>query len=110
MISETRLALIHRVLVPDQDFPKEYCVLLTDKRSVFIRQPKTRGSFVLRGEMRYGTALVTDVLPKTLVDYEQTSLESLVADSANLNLPHERVLSLVFGKDLPKFRARDLFI
>ncbi len=107
---ERRLALIHRVIVPDKEYPKEYAVLVTDSRSVFIRQKKTRSSFVLRGEMRFGTALVTDVIPKTLEDYEQTSLESLTADSANLTVPHEMVISLVMRKEEQKFHLRDLFI
>jgi hypothetical protein len=76
---ERRVALIHRVIVPDREYPKEYALLVTDRRTIFIRQKKTRSSFVLRGEMRFGTALVTDVMPKTLGDYEQTSLESLTA-------------------------------
>jgi len=67
-IPERRLALIHRVIVPNKEYPKEYAILVTDRRSIFIRQKKTRSSFVLRGEMRYGTALVTDVIPKTLED------------------------------------------
>src|SRR6266852_6142392 len=86
---EKRVAIIHRIIIPDEDFPKEYAVVVTDRRSVLIRQKKTRSSFVLRGEMRYGTALVTDVAPKPLEDYEQASLESLTADSANLTVPHE---------------------
>ena len=65
---ERRLALIHRVIVPNKEYPKECAILVTDRRSIFIRQKKTRSSFVLRGEMRYGTALVTDVIPKTLED------------------------------------------
>jgi len=72
---ERRLALIHRVIVPDVECPKEYAILVTDRRSIFIRLEKTRRSLVLRGEMRYGTALVTDVMPKSLEDYEQSSLE-----------------------------------
>src|SRR5207247_5363743 len=100
-------ALIHRVIVPDKEYPKEYAILVTDRRSIFIRQKKTRSSFVLRGEMRYGTALVTDVVPTTLEDYEQTSLESLTADGANLAVPHESLVSLVIRKEEPKFRLRD---
>ncbi len=73
--TETRLALIHRVIVPDEEYPKEYAILLTDRSSIFVRQNSTRGNFWLRREMSYGTALVTDVLPKTLEDYEQTSLD-----------------------------------
>jgi hypothetical protein len=107
---ETRLALIHRVIMPDTDYPKEYAVLVTDGRSIFIRQKKTRSSFVLRGEMRYGTALVTDVQPKTLEDYEGSNLESLAADASNIAIPHDSVTSLAMTKGEPKFRLQDLFV
>ena len=109
-IPEMRLALIHRVIVPYAEDPKEYAIMVTSRRSIFIRQEKTRSSFVLRGEMRYGTALVTDVAPKTLEDYEKTTLESLASDSGNLTIPHSSVLSLILKKEVPKFRLRDTFI
>jgi hypothetical protein len=48
---ERKLALVHRFIVPDEGYPKEYAILVTDRRSIFIRQEKTRSSFVLRGEM-----------------------------------------------------------
>ncbi len=70
-VPETRLALVHRVIVPDKEYPKEYCIIVTDRRSIFIRQKKTRIGSVLRGEMRYGTALVTDLHPRTLEDYQR---------------------------------------
>src|SRR2546428_11693769 len=108
---ERKLALVHRVIVPDEDYPKEYAILVTDRRSIFIRQQKkTRSSFVLRGEMRYGNAMVTDVQPKTLKDYENTSLEYLAADASNIVVPHEAVVSLVMTKGEPNFRLQDLFI
>jgi len=107
---ERKVALIHRVIVPDKEYLKEYAILVTDRQSIFIHQKKTRSSFVLRGEMRYGTALVTDVQPKTLEDYEHTSLESLAADASNIAVPHDAVISLVMTEGAPKFRLRDLFI
>jgi hypothetical protein len=110
MVLERRLALIHRVIVPDKEYQKEYAILVTDRRSIFILHKKTRSSFVLRGEMRYGTALVTDVQPKTLEDYEGTSLDSLVADASNIAVPHDSVISLVMTKGEPEFRLRDLFV
>ena len=109
-IPERRLALIHRVIVQDKEYPKEYAVLVTDSRSIFIRQGKTRSSYWLRGEMKFGTALVTDAIPKTLEDYEQISLESLTTDNANLSVPHETVTSLVLRKEEPEFRAREFFV
>src|SRR5437667_10341345 len=107
---ERKVGLVHRVIVPDKDYPKEYAILVTDRRSIFIRQKKTRSSFVLRGEMRYGTALVTDVQPKTLEDYEKTSLKSLATDASNIAIPHDTVISLVMTKGEPKFRLRDFFV
>jgi hypothetical protein len=109
-VPERRLALIHRVIVPDTDYPKEYTVLVTDRRSIFIRQKRTRSSFVLRGEMRYGTALVTDVQLKTIEDYEGANIEPLVADASNIAIPHDSVTSLVMTKGEPKFRLQDLFV
>ena len=109
-VPERKLALVHRVIMPDKDYPKEYALLVTDRQSIFIRQEKTRSSFVLRGEMRYGTAMVTDVQPKTLEDYEHTSLVSLAADASNIAVPHDAVVSLVMTKGEPNFRLRDLFI
>src|SRR2546428_523603 len=107
---ERKLALVHRVIVPYKDHPKEYAILVTDRRLIFIRQEKTRSSLVLRGEMRYGTAMVTDVQPKTLKDYENTSLESLAADASNIAVPHDAVISLGMTKGEPNFRIQDLFI
>jgi hypothetical protein len=107
---ERKVALVHRVIVPDKDYPKEYVILVTDRRSIFIRREKTRSSFVLRGEMRYGTALVTNVQPKSLKDYENTSLDSLAADASNIAVPHDAVISLLMTKGEPNFRLRDLFI
>jgi hypothetical protein len=109
-VPERKLALIHRVIVPDKDYPKEYAVLVTDGRSIFIRQKKTRSSFVLRGETRYGTALVTDVQPRTLEDYEGINIESLVTDASNISISHDSVTSLVMTKGEPKFRLQDLFV
>jgi len=109
-LPERRLALVHRVIVPDTDYPKEYAVLVTDRRSIFIHQKKTRSSFVLRGEMRYGTALVTDVQPKTLEDYEESDIESLVADASNVVIPHDSMTLLVMNEGEPKFRLQDFFV
>jgi len=83
---------------------------VTDSRSIFIRLEKTRSSYWLRGEMKFGTALVTDVIPKTLEDYESISLESLTADNTNLTVHHEDVTSLALKKEEPQFRAREFFV
>ena len=108
--AEKKIALIHRALVPDKEYPREYAILVTDHRSIFIRQKKTRSSFVLRQEMRFGTALVTDSTPKTMEDYNQTDLDALSADEANLTVPNGSVTSLVRRADPPDHRKRDFFV
>lgn len=60
--------------------------------------------------MRIGTALVTDVIPKTLEDYRQTSLQTLESDSQNLTVPHEAVTSLTMQADDFAHRNRDFFV
>lgn len=110
LVPERKLALIHRVLVQDEDYPKEYAILVSDRRSIFIRQKKTRSGFTLRGEMKYGTALVTDVIRKNLTDYEHTSTDSLSNDNANVTVLHEAVVSLELGKDAQKPGVLDFFV
>jgi hypothetical protein len=107
---EERLALIHRVLIADKEYPAEYAILVTETRSIFIRQPKTRNGWTLRQEMRFGTALVTDVEQKALEDYEDTSLETLATDRNNLSIPHGSVASLEMRADTPERRRRDFFV
>jgi hypothetical protein len=108
--SEEKLALIHRVLIADKQYPREYAILVTDNRSIFIRQPKTRNGWTLRQEIRFGTALVTDVEPKALEDYEDTSSETLSADPENLSIPHKMVVSLEMRAGPPEHRRRDFFV
>ncbi|OLE68267.1 hypothetical protein AUF78_16955 [archaeon 13_1_20CM_2_51_12] len=60
--------------------------------------------------MSYGTALITDVEPKTLQDYEQTGMETLAADSANITVSHEAVNSLAMKKEALKPRKYDFFV
>lgn len=60
--------------------------------------------------MKFGTALVTDVIPKTLEDYEQINVEALAANNANFTVPHKDVTSLILRKEEPEFRAREFFV
>ena len=110
MGDERRITLIHRVIIPDVDYPKEYAILVTDRRSIFILQPKSRDDFWLRGEIRWGTALVTDLVPKTVQDCEKTSLEMLSNEPLNFTVPHESVVSLVMKGDKPTFRTREFWV
>lgn len=84
--------------------------MITDRRSIFIQQPKTRSAFWLQGEMKWGTALITDAVPKTLQDYENTSVETLSHEPLNIIIPHQSVQSLVMKGDKPTFRTREFWV
>lgn len=60
--------------------------------------------------MKYGTALITDVSPKTLADYEQSSPDSLSNDAANITVPHQAVISFELLKDARKPGLLDFFV
>lgn len=108
--TERKLTLIHRVIVPDGDKPREYAILLTDRRAIFIPLKQTRSAFVLRREMRFGTALVTDVAPKTFDDYQDADLGSLASDPDNLAVAHADVASLTLNADQLKFHWYEFFV
>lgn len=59
---------------------------------------------MLRMETWFGSAVITDTIPKRLEDYED--LDSLVASSKNISILHEQVLrlSVNVGHAYPVFR------
>lgn len=109
-LEERRIALIHRVIVPHKESPIEYSIPVTNQRSIFIRLEKTRSDFVLRREMSYGTALITDVTPIKLEDFDSTSLETLTTDIDNISVPHGSIVSLGIKKEVPRPRWYDFVV
>jgi hypothetical protein len=66
---------------------------------MFIFLKQTRSAFVPRREMRFGTALVTGVVPKTLDDYRDADLASMAAGPGNFEVAHADVVSLTLNAD-----------
>lgn len=93
---EKRLGLIHRVLAARYGM-KEYAVLVTEKRSIFIEQPKTTSSLRLRTEILSGAPPKTNIKPKTLEDYSTAAVGSLELEPQNINIFHESVTKLTVG-------------
>ena len=59
--------------------------------------------------MKFGTALITDVEPRTLGDYDQTSLGALSVDRMNIVVPHRNITSFSMKADKLKFRLLDFW-
>lgn len=105
MTNERRIALIHRVMVPDSDYPKEYAILVTDKHLVLIRQKKVRRTFALRGEMRWGSEISSPVVAKTLKDYEGQSVESLSSDPNNISINNDSIAEMSLAPGEHRYRV-----
>jgi hypothetical protein len=93
---EKRLGLAHRVLAAHRGL-KEYAVLVTDKRSVFIQLPQSRNSFMLRTEIVSGSSGRTTVQPKKLEDYSKWAIGSLESEAQNFSIAHASVTKLIVG-------------
>jgi hypothetical protein len=93
---ENRLGLVHRVLAARKGL-REYAILVTDKRSVFIQLEKSRNSFLLRTEIISGTSGTTDKRPKTLDDYSKWPIGSLALEHGNFEVAHKTVTRVIIG-------------
>lgn len=95
-VQENRLGLVHRVLAGRGSL-KEYAILVTDRRSVFVIQRQSRNGFMLRTEIVSGTPGNTTLRPKTLEDYSGIAIGSLESEPQNLSIIHDSVKKLIIG-------------
>jgi len=100
--------LIHRVIIPDVDYPKEHAVLVTDKRLLFIRQEKVRKTLALRGEMRWGSEIASPVVAKSLSDYEDQTIESLSSAAGNFTIATSSISELILLKGKHKYHVHQI--
>jgi hypothetical protein len=105
MIDEQRLALIHRVMISEPDYPKEYAILVTNRRLIFIRLDKVRSTFALRGEMRWGSEIASPVVAKTLKDFEGKDIESLASFPGNFSISNDSVTELFLVEGTHKYHV-----
>ena len=89
MQNEKKVGLIPRIIVPGGLGPKEYAVLITDKRSIFILEVSSKAGVagVLGGAI--GAAVAQAATTKRTFDYEQSDPDVLATDPKNFVVPHE---------------------
>lgn len=73
----------------------EYAVLITEKRSLFIKQARSAGGFALRAEILSGSPPKSVTQPKTLEDYAGAAIGSLESDVENVSVLHDSVTKLI---------------
>src|SRR5438046_7407884 len=99
MISnERKVGLIPRVFVQGKWAPKEYALLVTDKRSILVMEKESKAGIggALGGA---AGALIAGAAAKSRsFDYGQADPQSLASDSKNLTISHESLQGIRMKK------------
>lgn len=97
---ERKIAVIPHVVVAGALGPKEYGVLLTDERSIFVLENASKAGLgaVLGGAV--GAAVAGGLATRKYVDYEHDDPERLASDPDNIAVPHGAIQSLQLKRTL----------
>lgn len=90
---ETKVGLIPRVMVQGAMGPKDYGLLVTDQRCIFVLEKASKA--VLWGAL--GDALLTD---KKSVDYDGRTIDELAADGKSMVINNLQVRGVGIKKSL----------
>lgn len=99
-MDERKIAVVPHVIVAGALGPREYGILLTDQRSIFVLESASKAGLgaVLGGAV--GAAVAGGLATRKYVDYAGEHPERLAADPDNLVVPHASIRSLQFLKKL----------
>ncbi len=105
-MEERKVALIPRVVVQGAMGPKDYALLLTTSRSIFVLENayKTGVGAILGGAI--GAAVADAVSERKRVDYSVADPSSLATDEKNLCIPHSSVKGLELKKKFSGYHIR----
>ena len=99
---ERKVALIPRVIMKGAMGPKEYGVLLTDQRAIFVLENVNRAA--LLGAI--GDALLSD---KKTVDYQTENIDSLAADEKNVVVPYAGIQKFHMKKGFSSYTMSTMY-
>jgi hypothetical protein len=105
-VEETKIALVPRVVLTGAMGPRDYGLLLTDRRSIFVLEtnPKVLLGAVLGGAI--GAAVAQSVSSRASVDYHGATPDDLAGRSKSIVVPHDSILRLAFRRKLGGHRLR----
>lgn len=99
---ESKVALIPRVMMKGAMGPKDYGLLITDRRSIFVLEKASKAA-LLGG---IGDALLSD---KKEVDYAGEDIEKLASDAKNTVVSHEGLQKLHLKKGFSSYTMSSAF-
>jgi len=82
--------------------PKEYGILLTDQRAIFVLENVSKAA--LLGAL--GDALLSD---KKLVDYQNENIDGLAADEKNVVVPYDGIKKLHMKKGFSSYTMSNMY-
>lgn len=86
---ERKVALIPRVVVSGAMGPKEYGLVLTDRRAIFVLESASKAGLGAALGGAIGAAIAQGVAEKRFVDYDRADPDELAGEPKNLVVPYE---------------------
>lgn len=105
-MEERKIALIPRVVVAGAMGPRDYALLLTSSRSIFVLENASKAGIgaVLGGAI--GAAVAEAMSERKCTDYGQADPSVLAADEKNVCIPHSSVKGLELKKKWSGYHIR----
>jgi len=88
-LEERKVALIPRVVVSGAMGPKEYGLVLTDRRAIFVLESASKAALGAALGGAIGAAIAQGAAERRWVDYDRASPDELAREPKNLVVPYE---------------------
>ena len=105
-MEERKVAVIPRVIVAGAMGPKEYGVLLTNERTIFVLESASKAGVAAIVGGAIGAAIAEAAREKKVNDYANCDPASLAADAKNICIAHASVLGLELKKKIAGYALR----
>jgi hypothetical protein len=89
MLDEKRMGLVPKITVQGALGPKDYAVLVTDKRSIFVLESSSKAGIAGAFGGVIGAAVASAATSRRTFDYENSDPDVLAGDSKNFVIPHQ---------------------
>ena len=100
MLDEKKVGLIPRITVQGSLGPKEYAVLVTDKRSIFVLESSSKAGIAGAIGGAIGAAVAQAATSRRTFDYEHSEPDVLATDPKNLVVPHQSLEKIEVKKGM----------
>ncbi len=97
---ERKVAVVPHIVVAGALGPKEYGILLTDERAIFVLERASKAGLAGALGGAVGAAVAGGLADRKYVDYEHEDPERLASDPDNITVPHRAIQSLQMKKTL----------